>query len=1156
MNMVNFTKDISQLIETQFPDIYREEGEVLIAFTKAYYEFLESDNRYASKISRQMFDIRDIDTSMDDFLKSFKETYLADFPFKFKTDTKFAIKNIVNYYRTKGSKESLSLLMKLLFEEEVSVYYPGEDVLKPSDSDWYKPSYLEVTVSSRNASFLNKEITGVKSGAKAFVESIVRKRITTNPDPNADSREGKGKIFDVFYLSGLRGNFITGERVTDNGVIAAAPRIKGSMTSLEVILGGRNNSVGDVFDVVTSEGKQGRVKVTNTVDATGRVDFEIVDGGWGFSADGLTDIYLSDAILFVNNPTQSYLQFEKVYQPIEVINIQSAGDILSANSLIGKYIIGRTSAGALVANGIIVATSNTITDGSNTVITSAASSNGIIRILTNSGTFASQRALTLSSNNIGYSVGETITGESKNIIGFTNLTGVFTNGETVKQSVYETYGVVVSGLTSTLTLGSTTVTVASTSNLLSGQPLTKTAGTGAFKSGTRISSILSPTQIKLNKTPLTAGSITFTANQFDVLTNYAFGNYVAAQSNAAAIVLEPSWGTFSTTANTVLIGATSSAEALPTSVSIPNDFIGARGKVTSVNNSSNTIIVDLVFGDFVNTKKIKGDKSNLIYTVNTNAAGGAFEVFLEANNNANGIISLANTAYVEGIVIGQNTTSIGVFGNTSPFFYSNTYTSFVYTKREDLLSPPRDSNNTIIEIQAQINRIPGGKSATFEIGALSDVEENVTIYSDIIGGNNIAGVPYTQIQINGQNSGTGLVSGVDITDGGTGYTTNDRIQFLGGGFANGTPTNPAGAFVTCNANGAITSITVDIPGSGYYQEPTLSLPGNGAGIDATVAVEMDFGYGFPKNPNAESGNLIGDVLDTVIMDVGGIALLSRINPGTEYTASPFVNVRNKYVSAYGRRDLILRVTGVTNGSFAIGEEITQIIGNSVSVKGTIRALNISSVTGAGEIYLKRKSIAIAFTDGVQLTGSVTGARATLAEAIADEATLPIGHNATITAEAISATGVATGLEVVDSGFGYVNNGEVVLEREGNQFIITATTKTQRQGTTQGYWRTTTSHLNSEKKIHDNKYYQEYSYDVLSGLSLNRYESILKKVFHVAGTRMFGSVVKNSAISKPIAIIESNITKTMPVETQLVTQSGLVLLTRSGDNLIVRKETTV
>jgi hypothetical protein len=458
--------------------------------------------------------------------------------------------------------------------------------------------------------------------------------------------------------------------------------------------------------------------------------------------------------------------------------------------------------------------------------------------------------------------------------------------------------------------------------------------------------------------------------------------------------------------------------------------------------------------------------------VNTNTDAGAILVYLEANNNSNGIISLANSAYVEGIIIGQNTSAIGVYGNTSPFFYSNSYTSYVYTKREDLLSPPRDSNNTIIEIQSQINRIPGGKGANFEIGALSDVEENVTVYTDVVGGTNIAGVPYSEIQINGQNSGFGLVSGVDITSGGTGYTTNDRITFVGGGFANGTPTAPASAFITCDANGTITDVTVDVPGSGYYQEPTLILPGNGAGVDATLAVEMDYGYGFPKNPNAESGNIIADALDVSIMDIGGISLLSRINPGTEYTAAPFIDVRNRYVAAYNRRDLVLRITGMTNGSFAIGEEITQVIGASVSVKGVISAVNVTA--GTGEIYLTRKSVAISFTGGYDLVGSVTGARATLVEAYTDESSLPIGHNAHIYDEAISASGVATGLEVVDSGFGYINNGPVILEREGNQFIITATTKTQRQGTSEGYWRTTNSHLNSEKKIHDNKYYQEYS----------------------------------------------------------------------------------
>lgn len=1105
MNMVNFTKDISQLIETQFPDIYREEGEALVAFTKAYYEFLESDNRYSSKISRQMFDIRDIDTSLEDFLKYFKENYLADFPFKFKTDTKFAIKNIVNYYRSKGSKESLSLLMKLLFEEDVNVYYPGEDVLKPSDSDWYKPSYLEVTISPRNSTYLDKEITGVKSGAKAFVESIVRKRI-------------KGKIFDIFYLSGLRGNFITGELVTDNGVIAKAPRIKGSMTSLDIILGGRDNSVGDVFNVITEEGKQGLVKVTGVQSATGRVDFNVVDGGWGFTTDGLTDVYLSDAILFVNNTDQSYLQYEKVYQPVEVITVQSAGDILSANSLIGKYIVGKTSDGTPVANGTIVFAANTDANGA---ITQSASSNGTIKILTNSGTFAAQRALTLSSNNIGYSVGETITEESKTVIAITSPVGTFVDGETVEQHVYETYGVVVSGLTSTLSLGNSTITVASTSNLIAGQPLSKTGGTGAFKSGTRIAGILNSTQIVLNKSPLTAGSITFTANQFDVLTNYAYGEYVLAESNTGYAVLEPSWGTFSTTSNTIIIGSTSAAEALPTSVTIPNAYIGARGTVTSVDNGSNTVIVDTVFGTFDTTKQIKGDKSNLVYTVNTNTDAGAILVYLEANNNSNGIISLANTAYVEGIIVGQNTTAIGVYGNTSPFFYANTYTSYVYTKREELLSPPRDANNTIIEIQAEITRIPGGRDADFEIGVISDVEENVTIYSDIIGGTNIAGVPYSQIQINGQNSGFGLVSGVDITSGGTGYTTNDRITFLGGGFANGTPTAPASAFITCDANGTITDVTVDVLGSGYYQEPTLVLPGNGAGDDAVLVVEMDYGYGFPKNPNAESGNFIGDALSTVVMDIGGIALLSRINPGTEYTAAPFIDVRNKYVSAYGRRDLILRVTNVSNGSFAIGEDITQIIGSSVSIKGTIKAINI--IGGAGEIYLKRKSVAIAFTSGYDLVGSVTGARATLVEASTDETSMPIGYNSVITDTTISASGVATELTVVDSGFGYINNGDVILERDGNQFIITATSKTQRQGTSQGYWRTTNSHLNSEKKIHDNKYYQEYSYDILSGLSLNAYEAVLRKVFHVAGTEMFGSVVKSSFIDSRVSVSESSIT---------------------------------
>lgn len=1101
MTMTTFTKEVAQLVESQFPAVYREDGEELVAFTKAYYEFLQSNDQYSYKIGRQIFDIGDIDTSLEEFIKHFKNTYLADFPFASTTDKRFMIKQINDFYRTKGTEQSLELLMKLLFNQEADVYYPGQDILRASDSEWYKPFYLEVTISDRNASFLNREITGIRSGAKAFVESIVRKRV-------------KGKVFDVLYLSGIRGSFSTNERITDDGTIAKAPKIIGSMTAVDIVLGGRNNSVGDVFNVVTDEGVQGKVKVTSVSDATGRVDFTITEPGWGYTTDGTTDVYVSEALLFANNVNLDYIQYEKVYQPIEKVSIISGASVLGAANTIGKYIIGKTSGGVTVANGTIVAIANTDANGA---ITTAASSNGIITIQVSNGTFGDQKVITLNGA-AGYKVGEYVNEENSYSVVISNLSGAYSVGEKVEQVVTRAFGTTITGLTSTLSTSNTTITVSSTANLIVGQPLVKTGGTGAFKSGTTIKVIPSSTQIVLDRLPLTAGSITFTAQQYDVITNYAFGT-VDAGSNSTVLILNDAFGTIDTISSALIKGVTSSASALPTDVTITS--IGARGQVSGV--SGNNITVDVNYGVFDAGNLIRGDKTKKVYTINTVVDGGAYMVYLDANTSTNAQLYSANSAYVEGMVIGQNTTAIGVHGNTTPFFFANTYASYIYTRREDLISPPRYANNTIIEVTNQIIRIAGGKSADFEIGAISDVEENVTLYTDIIGEENFAGVPYRQIKINGQGSGFGFVSDMIITNGGTGYANNDRIAFSGGGFANGDPIVSANAFITTNGSGAIVDITVDLNGEGYYDVPTFTLPDNGSGTDANVSVLMNFGYGFPKNPSAEYFNFIGDVLNSTIADIGSISVLSRINPGTEYTADPFVVVRNKYVASYQRYDLVLQVTNVSGGTFRIGEEIVQTVLNSTSVKGRVKVVEI--VNGSGNVYLERTSIAIAFTDGYPIRGSETGTTATVTSFFSDQSVPPIGENGAVTGTTISASGIATGLEVVSSGFGYIDDADVTLESvsRDNPFIITAKTKTEKQGISEGFWRTTTSHLNSEKKIHDNKYYQEFSYDVLSGLSLNRYETILKKVFHVAGTRLFGSVIHVGSIDSKVNVVESSIT---------------------------------
>lgn len=1021
---LDFTQQVSQLIESQFPEVFRDEGDNLVAFISAYYEFLESDDLYSHKLGRNIFSTADIDESLEKFIYHFKETYLADFPYVFATDKRFAIKHISDFYRTKGSKQSLELLMRMLFNEQVDVYYPGEDVLRLSDSIWYKPSYLEVTKSDRTIEFLNKEIRGARSGAIAFVESIVRKRV-------------KGKVFDVLYLSGLRGNFESGEIITDDGSIANAPRIKGSLSEIEVTIGGRENAIGDVFNVVTPEGLQGKVKVSEVRAATGRVDFAISDGGWGYTADEFTDVYISDTIAFANNVNEDFIQYESIYQPLEKVYVISAAPLLANTSILGSFITGRNGA-SLVANGIVVSVANT--DGNGNTVTSA-TSNGVITIQTSFGTFRDQRTISLNlSGTAAFAVGEYVTEESQFIIAANNFTGTFSVGEKVEQIIREP----ISNLT----------------------------------------------------------------------VSYGFGTL--SSSNSTHIVLRPAWGVINTTSSAVLRGATSNAAALPLSLTVPTANTGARGRVSSI--SGNTAIIDVIFGTFDTTKQVRGDSTRKIYTIMSSSQSGATAVYLQNQNSSNGVITLAEDSYVKGIVIGQNTSSFGIFGNTIPFVVGNNYPTYIYTEREKLISPPRYANNQIINVIKTATRFSGGVGANFKIGAVEDVEENITVYSDIIGANNVVGIPFMNVSINGRGGGIGYVQSMTINTAGTGYANNARISFSGGGYANGDPFISANAFISTNSSGAITSITVDVNGEGYFDAPVVTLPGT-AGSTASVTPVMDYGYGFPKNPSGEIGNLIGDLLDVNLMDVGEITLLSAINPGTGYTADPYVSVRNRYTSAYQRRDIVVLANNVV-GSFATGEELTQTVGAVTSVKGVVKG---TEITEAGlVISIKRNRVGITFDDVAPLVGSLTGSTANIISVEQDETTRVIGDNAVINGVAISANGIATKVDVIDSGFGYINDGEVLLQREGNEFVIAGVSKNIKQGISEGYWKTTTSHLNSEKKIHDNKYYQEYSYDVLSGLSLNRYEQIVKKALHVSGTRMFGSVVKISDVNSNIKIHDSSV----------------------------------
>jgi hypothetical protein len=142
-----------------------------------------------------------------------------------------------------------------------------------------------------------------------------------------------------------------------------------------------------------------------------------------------------------------------------------------------------------------------------------------------------------------------------------------------------------------------------------------------------------------------------------------------------------------------------------------------------------------------------------------------------------------------------------------------------------------------------------------------------------------------------------------------------------------------------------------------------------------------------------------------------------------------------------------------------------------------------------------------------MIGEVSGAEADVIGVTEDITELyPIGLNADITANVVTSDGEVTALQVIDSGFAY-SNGEIVdFVSEDNLRSGTAKMVLDGHGIGIGYYRSSKGFLSDDIYVHDGDYYQEYSYEILSKISVDRYSDMFKKVMHMAGTKFFGSAL--------------------------------------------------
>jgi len=228
------------------------------------------------------------------------------------------------------------------------------------------------------------------------------------------------------------------------------------------------------------------------------------------------------------------------------------------------------------------------------------------------------------------------------------------------------------------------------------------------------------------------------------------------------------------------------------------------------------------------------------------------------------------------------------------------------------------------------------------------------------------------------------------------------------------------------------------------------------------------------------------------------------------------NIVNVFVSSVFSNSTgdFIRVTGntapIVNNQIVFSYTVPTANGlvSSVSlfeIVSTAKAIVKSS--NGSHMLAKRITFENTWLPSDTIIGEVSGAEATVIGVTQDSSVLyPIGLNADITANVVTSDGEVTSLQVIDSGFAYSNAEIVDFVSEDNLRAGTAKMILDGHGIGIGYYRSSKGFLSDDIYVHDNDYYQEYSYEILSKISVDRYSDMFKKVMHVAGTKFFGSAL--------------------------------------------------
>ena len=158
----DYTEKSSIGIKYTLPEFIQNDYDRFVTFIEKYYEFMDSDGNPANLLLNKTYN--DIDELENAELNKRAEELAYHFPQILQTDRKALLKKIKNIYESKGSERSIKAYFKLLYNEEVEVYYPSQNILRASDGVWIEETSVRATPGFNNNEVL--ELSGMLADIK------------------------------------------------------------------------------------------------------------------------------------------------------------------------------------------------------------------------------------------------------------------------------------------------------------------------------------------------------------------------------------------------------------------------------------------------------------------------------------------------------------------------------------------------------------------------------------------------------------------------------------------------------------------------------------------------------------------------------------------------------------------------------------------------------------------------------------------------------------------------------------------------------------------------------------------------------------------------------------------------------------------------------